>query len=153
MSQSTTPAFRPLYLQIKGLLEKSLEAREWRPGQAMPSEIELARRFGVAQGTVRKAIEALAADNLVVRRQGKGTYVTTHTEEKASTFRFLRIRRNDGQDEYPTSRLIDVRRGKASAEVARLLELKAGDPVILLRRILEYSGEPVILDEITLPAT
>ena len=51
------------------------------PGEAIPSEIELARRFGVSQGTVRKAIDALAADNLVVRRQGKGTFVATHTEE------------------------------------------------------------------------
>src|SRR5205823_10238094 len=118
MSQSSTPAFRPLYLQIKGLLEKSLEAREWRPGEAIPSEIELASRFGVAQGTVRKAIEALAADNLVVRRQGKGTYVATHTEESASQFRFLRIRPNNGVDEYPASRLVDVRRSKAGVEAA-----------------------------------
>src|SRR5512132_3247464 len=103
MSQSSSaPAFRPLYLQIKGLLEKSLEAREWHPGEAIPSEIELASRFGVSQGTVRKAIEALAADNLVVRRQGKGTFVATHTEERSSMFRFLRIRRSDGNSEYPT---------------------------------------------------
>src|SRR5712672_1197950 len=120
MSQSSsTPAFRPLYLQIKGLLEKSLEAREWRPGEAIPSEILLASRFGVSQGTVRKAIDALATDNLVVRRQGKGTYVATHTEEKTSNFRFLRIRRSDGADEHPASRLIDVRRTKAGPDVAR----------------------------------
>src|SRR5262245_59147871 len=80
-SSPASPTFQPLYLQIKGLLERSLEAREWRPGEAIPSEMELANRFGVAQGTVRKAIEALAADNLVVRRQGKGTFVATHTEE------------------------------------------------------------------------
>src|SRR5436309_14973020 len=153
MSQSpATPAFHPLYLQIKNLLEKSLEAREWRPGEAIPSEIELAARFAVSQGTVRKAIDALAADNLVVRRQGKGTFVATHTEEKTSPFRFLRIRSSAGQDEYPVSRLIDVRRGKASAEVARLLELKQGDAVILLKRVLDYAGEPVVLDDITLPA-
>jgi GntR family transcriptional regulator len=149
----TTPSFAPLYQQIKGLLEKSLEAREWRPGEAIPSELELASRFRVSQGTVRKAIDALAADNLVVRRQGKGTFVATHTEEQASTFRFLRIRRNDGKAEYPASRLLDVRRTKASSEIARLLELRPGDPVIVLRRVLEYSGEPTVLDEITLPAT
>jgi GntR family transcriptional regulator len=149
---AAAPSFRPLYLQIKGLLIKSLEAGEWRPGEAIPSEIELAARFGVSQGTVRKAIDALAADNLVVRRQGKGTYVATHTEEKASMFRFLRIRRNDGRDEYPLSRLVDVRRGKASSEVARPLGLKAGDPVITLRRVLEYGGEPAVLDEIVVPA-
>jgi GntR family transcriptional regulator len=146
-----TPSFQPLYLQIKALLEKSLDAGEWRPAEAIPSETVLALRFGVSQGTVRKAIDALAAENLVVRRQGKGTFVATHTEEKSSLFRFLRIRRNDGRDEYPGSRLLDVRRGRASVENARLLDLRPGDPVILLRRVLEYSGEPVVLDEITLP--
>ncbi len=149
---ATAPSFRPLYLQIKALLERSLESREWEPGKAIPSEIELAGRFGVSQGTVRKAIEALAADNLLVRRQGKGTFVATHTEERASMFRFLSIRRNDGHDEYPASRLIDLKRGKAGVDVARLLDLKAGDPVVVLRRVLEWGGEPVVLDEMTLPA-
>jgi GntR family transcriptional regulator len=147
-----SPTFRPLYLQIKALLEQSLAAAEWRPGEAIPSEIELARRFGVSQGTVRKAIDALAADNVVVRRQGKGTFVGTHTEEKGSHVRFLRIRHNDGREEHPASRLLDVRRGKAAGEVARLLDLKPGEPVLVLRRVLEYSGEPVVFDEITLPA-
>jgi GntR family transcriptional regulator len=149
---SASPSFQPLYLQIKSLLERSLENGEWAPAEAIPSEHDLARRFGVSQGTVRKAIQALATDNLVVRRQGKGTFVATHTEEKSSSFRFLRIRRNDGVDEYPGSRLLDVRRAKASAEVARRLDLKAGDGVILLRRILEFGGAPVVLDDITLPA-
>jgi GntR family transcriptional regulator len=147
-----TPAFAPLYLQIKGLLSKSLEAREWRPGEAIPSEIELARRYQVSQGTVRKAIDALAGDNLVVRRQGKGTFVATHTEERSSLFRFLRIRRNDGSDVAPVSRLLDVKRAKAGSDTARLLGLKPGDAVLVLRRVLDYSGEPVVLDEITLPA-
>ena len=147
-----TPAFAPLYLQIKGLLSKSLEAREWRPGEAIPSEIELARRYQVSQGTVRKAIDALAGDNLVVRRQGKGTFVATHTEERSSLFRFLRIRRNDGSDAAPVSRLLDVKRAKAGNDTARLLGLKPGDAVLVLRRVLDYSGEPVVLDEITLPA-
>jgi GntR family transcriptional regulator len=146
------PAFAPLYLQIKALLEKSLEAREWRPGEAIPSEIDLARRFGVSQGTVRKAIDALADDNLVVRRQGKGTFVATHTEERSSLFRFLRIRRNDGGEVAPVSRLLDVRRAKAGQDIARLLALKPGDAVLVLRRVLDYEGEPVVLDEITLPA-
>ena len=149
---AASPMFRPLYLQIKALLEASLEAGEWRPGEAIPSEIDLAQRFRVSQGTVRKAIDALAAGHLVVRRQGKGTFVATHTEEKASNVRFLRIRRSDGGDAHPASRLLDVRRGRAGAEVARLLDLKPGAAVVVLRRVLEYDGEPVVLDEITLPA-
>ena len=148
-----TPSFAPLYLQIKGLLEKSLEAREWRPGEAIPSEIDLATRYKVSQGTVRKAIDALAADNLVVRRQGKGTFVATHTEERSSLFRFLRIRRNDGGEVAPVSRLLDVKRAKAGTDAARLLLLKAGESVLVLRRVLDYENVPVVLDEITLPAT
>jgi len=152
MNQATGPSFQPLYLQIRDLLTQSLDAGEWKPGEAIPSEIELAGRYQVSQGTVRKAIDALAAENIVVRRQGKGTFVATHTEEKSSLFRFLRIRRSDGVDEYPHSRLVDLRRAKASAEVARILLVRQGEAVIILRRVLEYSGEPVILDEITLPA-
>lgn len=147
------PIFRPLYLQLKAALLERLEAGEWHPGEVIPSEGALARRFGVSQGTARKAVDAMAADNLVVRRQGKGTFVTTHTEEHASLFRFLRIRRNDGIDEYPASRLLDVRRGKASAEVGRALALRSGAAVVTLRRVLEFSGEPVVLDEIVLPAS
>jgi GntR family transcriptional regulator len=149
---TASPAFRPLYLQIKDLLVQSLESGEWRPGEAIASEIALAARFGVSQGTVRKAIDALAVDNLVVRRQGKGTFVATHTEEVASTFRFLRLRRDDGVDEYPASRLVDVRRGKAGAEIARLLDLRPGDGVVMIRRVLEWDGKPALLDDIALPA-
>ena len=149
---AATPTYRPLYLQLKALLEAALERGEWRPGESIPSELELAARFNVSQGTMRKAVDALAAANLVVRRQGKGTYVATHTEERASNFRFLRIRRNDGSDEYPVSRLVDLRRAKAGAEAARALDLRTGDAVIVLRRVLEYSGEPTVLDDITLPA-
>jgi GntR family transcriptional regulator len=145
-------AFRPLYLQIKDLLVERLDAGHWRPGQAIPSELELAAQYRVSQGTVRKAIDALAADNLLVRRQGKGTFVATHTEEQSSMFRFLRIRRNDGREEYPASRLLDVRRSKATAEMARALEMKPAGPVFVLRRLLEYEGEPAVLDEIVLPA-
>lgn len=151
-SRATPPTFQPLYVQIGALIERALEAGEWAPGAAIPSEIDLAARFGVSQGTVRKAIQALAAENLLVRRQGKGTFVATHTEEKASNFRFLRIRRNDGRSEYPASRLVDLRRAKAAVDVARALAIRAGDGVFVLRRILEYAGAPAVLDEIALPA-
>ena len=152
MSSEQSPSFQPLYLQIKQLVTQSLDAGEWHPGESIPSETDLALRYKVSQGTVRKAIDALAAENIVVRRQGKGTFVATHTEEQSSMFRFLRIRRREGSDEYPNSRLLDLRRGKATAEVARLLLLKPGEAVVLMRRVLEYGGAPVVLDDITVPA-
>lgn len=150
--RDAAPAWTPLYAQVQGLLERSLERAEWKPGAAIPSELELAARYGVSQGTVRKAIDALAADNRLVRRQGKGTFVATHTEERSSNFRFLRIRGDDGEVEYPASRLVDLKRARAGAETARALELRSGEGVYVLRRVLEYHGEPVVLDEITLPA-
>src|SRR5690625_2252760 len=89
-SGAGTTAYSPLYKQIKRLLLKSLDEGEWKPGEAIPSEMELASRFQVSQGTVRKAIDELAADHLLIRRQGKGTYVATHQEARIR-FRFLRL--------------------------------------------------------------
>jgi GntR family transcriptional regulator len=145
-----SPTFSPLYRQIKNLITRSLEGGEWRPGDAIPSEVELATRYQVSQGTVRKAIDELAAENLVMRRQGKGTFVATHNEPH-TLFRFLRLAPDDGEQEYPASRLLECRRGRATAEAARMLDLKTGDPVVVLRRLLIFGGEPTVIDEIWLP--
>jgi GntR family transcriptional regulator len=77
-------SFSPLYEQIKAMILASLQASEWLPGDAIPSEMELAARYAVSQGTVRKAIDELAAQNLLIRRQGKGTFVATHQEEDSN---------------------------------------------------------------------
>jgi GntR family transcriptional regulator len=145
------PAFSPLYRQIKTLMMRSLQHAEWRPGEAIPSEIELAARFKVSQGTVRKAIDELAAENLLVRRQGKGTFVATHAEEHVQ-FRFLRLMPDAGEPGGMTRRLIDCKRRRAPADVARALELRASEPVIRVRRLLSFRATPVVLDEIWLPA-
>ena len=147
---SASPSFRPLYQQIKALILQSLQAGEWKPGEAIPSEMDLAARFRVSQGTVRKAIDELAAENLVVRRQGKGTFVATHAEERAH-FRFLRLMPDEGVPHHPESRFVEVKRIRAPAEVARLLELKSGDAVVYIKRIQSFEGEPTILEELWLP--
>src|SRR4051812_33163655 len=90
------PSFSPLYQQIKALLLQSLEAAEWKPGEAIPSEMDLAARFRVSQGTVRKAIDELASENLLVRRQGKGTFVSTHAEQHVQ-YRFLKLVPDSGE--------------------------------------------------------
>jgi GntR family transcriptional regulator len=148
-----TPAFSPLYQQIKGLILQSLQAGEWKPGEAIPSEMELAARFRVSQGTVRKAIDELAADNLVVRRQGKGTFVATHAEQHVQ-YRFLRLLPDtgDASEEGPAQRsIIDCKRVRASADVARALQLRTGDAVLQARRVLAFAGTPTILEDIWLP--
>ena len=145
------PSFRPLYDQIKILLTQSLIAGEWKPGESIPSEMELAVRYRVSQGTVRKAIDALATENILIRRQGKGTFVATHTEPKHQ-YRFLRIIPDKGNKVHPTTNFIDVKRGKASADVASALDLKPGASVTAIRRVLVFAGTPTILDEIVLSA-
>ena len=150
---ATTPAFSPLYQQIKGLILQSLQQGEWKPGEAIPSEMELAARFRVSQGTVRKAIDELAAENLVMRRQGKGTFVATHAEQHVQ-YRFLKLLPDtgDARVEGPAQRrVIDCRRVRASADVARTLALRSGDAVMQAKRILSFAGVPTILEDIWLP--
>ena len=153
-SNSATPAFSPLYQQIKGLILQSLQSGEWKPGEAIPSEMDLATRYRVSQGTVRKAIDELATSNLVVRRQGKGTFVATHAEQHVQ-FRFLKLVPDSGTpgSEGPAQReIIDCRRTRATADVARALALRSGDAVLQARRVLSFAGIPTILEDIWLPA-
>ncbi len=151
---SATPSFSPLYQQIKSMLLNSLRLGEWKPGEAIPSEMELATRFHVSQGTVRKAIDDLSAENLLVRRQGKGTFVATHAEQQVQ-FRFLKLVPNSGTpgSEGPARRdIIQCRRISASADIARALALRTGDAVLQARRVLSFVTTPTILEDIWLPA-
>ena len=145
------PAFSPLYQQIKGLLTRSLTLGEWKAGEALPSEPELAQRFQVSQGTVRKALDALTADGVLVRRQGKGTFVATHAEAQVQ-YRFLRLMPDAGPREAMQRRFLDLKRQRAGADVARALDLKSGDGVLQLRRLLLSGDAPVVLDDLWLPA-
>jgi GntR family transcriptional regulator len=150
---AATPAFSPLYQQIKALILQSLQAGEWKPGESIPSEMDLAARFRVSQGTVRKAIDDLAAENLVVRRQGKGTFVATHAEQHVR-YRFLKLMPDSGDrdSEGPAQRsVLECRRVRAPAEVARALALRPGDAVVQVRRVLSFGGVPTILEDLWLP--
>ena len=145
-----SPTFSPLYRQIKDLIMQGLASGEWRPGEAIPSEAELALRFNVSQGTVRKAIDEMAAENLVVRKQGKGTYVASHNDPRAF-FRFLRVVPNEGGVSVPLSVPLECWRAKAGLEAARILDIAPGAPITIVRRVLKFNGKPVVLDEIYLP--
>lgn len=150
---AAAPAFSPLYQQIKGLILQSLQSGEWKPGEAIPSEIDLASRYRVSQGTVRKAIDELAGDNLLVRRQGKGTFVATHAEQHVQ-YRFLKLVPDSGDpaSEGPAQRrIVDCKRLRAHAEIARALALRSGDVVFQVRRVLSFAGVPTILEDLWLP--
>ena len=152
-SSALTPAFSPLYQQIKGLILQNLQSGEWKPGESIPSEMELAARYRVSQGTVRKAIDELAGDNLLVRRQGKGTFVATHAEHHVQ-YRFLKLVPDSGNldAEGPAQReIVDCKRLRATADIARALALRAGDAVLQVRRVLSFAGVPTILEDLWLP--
>ena len=143
-------SFSPLYQQIKAMILASLQASEWLPGDAIPSEMELAARYAVSQGTVRKAIDELAAQNLLVRRQGKGTFVATHQEEDWQ-YRFLRLEPDSGEKFHLKNQFLACENIKSDAYIANLLKLKAGDPIIRIDRVQSSAGRPIVFEEIWLP--
>lgn len=151
--EKTKPSlsYQPLYGQIKQMLIQSLIDGEWRAGEVIPSEMELASRFQVSQGTVRKAIDELVAENIFIRRQGKGTYVATHAEEGVK-LRFLRLTGEDGKKAIPQNQLVSCQRVKATAVIAKKLGIKTGASVIEVKRLLLFAGKPLILDHIIIPS-
>jgi len=151
MKAAATPSFRPLYEQIKVLLTQSLVSGEWKPGEAIPSEFDLAARFGVSQGTVRKAVDELAAEHIVIRRQGKGTYVASHSEPSWQ-YRFLRVVPDTGDRPNPKNLFFGFERGRASADIALALQIKPGTPTVAFKRVMSFGGRPVVLDEIVFAA-
>ena len=130
---------------------KSLEAGEWRPGDAIPSEAELAARFNVSQGTARKAIDELAAENLLVRRQGKGTFVATHSDPR-SFFRFLRLVPDSGVLSAYCSEPLSCQLQPAQADVANVLRVAPGEAVLAIERLLKFEQKAVVADKIYLLA-
>ncbi len=147
---ANSPTFSPLYQQIKVLIMQSLQSGEWKPGELIPSEVELALRYKVSQGTVRKAIDELSAENLVVRRQGKGTFVATHHEARVQ-FRFLKLMPDAGEPHQAENRIVEVKRLRGPAEVTRVLDIKAGDSVVCIKRVQYFDSVPTIAEEIWLP--
>lgn len=141
----------PLYKEVKRLLTQSLAEGEWQPGVALPSEAKLGERFGVSIGTVRKAIDELVAERIVVRHQGRGTFVAGHDAPR-TLFHFFHIIPADGEKERPETELLSFERAKADADGAERLNIMRGAPVFRIKNLLRLRGKPVVLDEITLPA-
>ena len=149
MPKTFARAAAPLYEQIRQLIVSALASGEWKPGDALPSEAALAQRFGASPGTVRRALDEMATEHLVERRQGRGTFVATHTAPRNS-YRFLRLVADDGATGF-TRQLLHCRRARATAETARALQLRTAEPVIEVRRLLLRREQAVVLDDLWLP--
>jgi len=146
-----TATAQPLYKEVKLRITRALMAGEWRPGQAIPSESRLAMRFKVSLGTVRKAIDELVAEKIVVRQQGRGTFVATHTPDR-TLFYFFHIVGKDGRKETPSTQMLSFERARANADQATKLMLARGERVYRIRNLLHLSGQPILIDDIVIAA-
>lgn len=155
MSEPTSladlPLAIPLYKELERRLREALAAGEWKPGEAIPAERRLAERYGVSIGTVRKAIDELCGANILVRHQGRGTFVATHNRDRL-LFYFFHVAPINGPKEYPDVKLQSFARGRAERAESEALRIGVADPVIRVRNLLSLAGTPVIVDDLTLPA-
>lgn len=145
------PGFRPLYQQVRDLLLARIAAGVWRPAESLPSEQTLAAELGVSHGTVRKALDSLAADNLVERRQGKGTYVVEHTQESAH-FRFFKIAYPTGERAMPSCRKALISRRPAKPAEREKLNLSVDAEVFQIKRDRYIDNEIAVREMMVLPA-
>jgi len=153
MNDTTTPAVplsTPLYKEVKRQMMDGLTRGDWKPGEAIPSERRLSERYGISIGTVRKAIDELCAENILIRQQGRGTYVASHNRDRM-LFYFFHVVPEAGPKAYPDVRLLSFGRGKADKAEAERLGIAGGDGVLRIRNLLALAGEPIIIDDITVP--
>jgi GntR family transcriptional regulator len=138
----------PLYKEVKRLMTEAVSGGDWQPGKVIPAEWALAERFHVAVGTVRKAVDELVAENILIRQQGRGTFVSAHNRERLM-FHFFHIVRRDGEKQQPEVRLLSFRKTKADADEATQLGIAVGAPVFRIQNLLALAGKPIIFDTIT----
>jgi GntR family transcriptional regulator len=146
------PDFQPLYKQVYDVLVRRIAEGAWRPAEVLPSEHALAAELKVSQGTVRKALDALVAENLVLRRQGKGTYVAEHTQEH-TLFRFFRLARpnTEGERVVPQSTDARCKRRVATAKETKKLHLPKAASVAEIKRVRLVDGVPTVSERIIVP--
>lgn len=142
---------RPLYAQVRDLIVDQMISGRRQPGDMLPSEMTLAAEFAVSQGTVRKALSEMESQNLVVRKQGRGTFVSQHTPQR-SLFHFFRIIEDGGVNELPTSMVVSQCARRAGEEEARSLQLDPAADVHAISRVRYLADEVVIVERIILPA-
>ncbi len=140
------PNAGPLYKDVKRQLMEALTRAEWKPGEAIPSERRLADRFAISIGTVRKAVDELVAENILIRQQGRGTFVASHTRDRL-LFYFFHIVPEQGPKEYPEVELLSFVRSKADRALAERLQIVTGDPVLRIRNALRLQRFPGLTEK------
>lgn len=146
-----TPGQGPLFAQVQALIVQRMVDGVWLPGECLPSEFALAAEFDVSQGTVRKALDALTQENLVVRHQGRGTFVSAHSAQQ-ELYRFFHLVGKNGAKQLPqTSQLISFTRRRSTRRESEKLQLKKSAEVLNIKRLRSMGGKPVVIENIVIP--
>ncbi|HZS76738.1 MAG TPA: GntR family transcriptional regulator [Ktedonobacteraceae bacterium] len=151
MAQRLNAGPVPLYHQLKEVLRNEIERGVYKPGDRLPSEPELMREYGVSRITVRQALDELEAEELILRRHGKGTYVAERRieQELVRLTDFMEDMQQAGQN--PSSRVLVCVHEQATPAVVRALHLKEGTEVVRVDRLRLANGRPIAFDTTWLP--
>jgi DNA-binding GntR family transcriptional regulator len=136
-------SYEPAYAQLVNILRQSMAAGFLRPGDQLPSEAQLCKRYGVSPMTVRRAINALVDQGVVIAEQGRGTFVKPITMGEA-TFGLKKLQDLLSDTEHTTVNVLEVRIVRADERVARKLEIPLGQRTVYIRRILRTDGLPAL---------
>lgn len=139
----------PLYQRLADSIKNAIIKQQWRPGDRLPGEKELAASYNVAIGTLRQAISQLIDEKLLERRHGSGTYVRRPTFDK-SLFRFFRFETKDGVRQIPESRILRREVLPAPSEISNALGLEPEALVISMTRLRLFDNKPVLIEDIWL---
>jgi len=138
----------PLYEVVKRHISEAILMGRWAPGTVLPGEVALAQRFGVAVGTVRRALADLTIEGLLTRRRKTGTIVTGRSPHHSlrSFFQYFRLHGRDGSVLRSQARVIDIQIGAPSAAERSSLGLKEGADVLRIHRLRRVDRLPVMRD-------
>lgn len=153
-SSPLIPKRETLFEQVGRSVADLIRSGEWRPGEMLPNEIEMAARFGVSQGTMRRALKILVDSGVLVRQQGRGTFVAEFSRNETLVFeRYIRLEpdRNTPHAVSPThAELLEFGLVTPPKEVADALERRADAPLVHAVRLLDSTCGPVTYDELWL---
>ncbi|HEV2677494.1 MAG TPA: GntR family transcriptional regulator [Aliidongia sp.] len=146
-------AAAPLYEGVKRQISEAILLGKWTPGTVLPGEVALAQLFGVAVGTVRRALMDLTAEGLLSRRRKTGTVVTGRTPHHSLRyfFQYFRLHGLDGALVRSVARVLALTIGPATEEESTALAIEPAAPVLRLHRTREVAGRVVMHDRFTLP--
>lgn len=150
MSATRHSSDQPLYEIVRaGILER-LHTGEWAAGDRIPTEPQLAEAFGVGIGTIRRAVEELVAERLLIRRARLGTVVAKFGDEHAFDHYFNFVDEN-GEAVHVTAKLLRFGKERATPTLAAALKLERGARLASVENLRLRDGAPVMLDHLWFP--